>query len=334
MIDDRSVSSHEVGRLRVSHLKRIWWATNASRNGRQVQRDGEWHLDRIVIDGLGLGLEQTLQYLFTDGPTFDQFEHWIVATAGSPEPALIARINAIVAGPDNPDEIRRWLGSIEDCEAVLSPADLAFWQEHGYIILHDAVEPSGLAAAVQAIWRYLDARPDDPETWYQERDRGIMLQFFQHSAFSANRRSRRIHKAFAQLWGTADLFVSTDRCGFNAPEREGWAFQGPDLHWDIDFEEPGRFGTQGILYLTDTPPDQGAFTLVPGFHKQINQWHDSLPAGQDPQQQDLHALGSLAIGGQAGDMVIWHQALPHGSRPNRSDQPRIVQYINMYPART
>ena len=127
--------------------------------------------------------------------------------------------------------------------------------------------------------------------------------------------------------------MSTDRCGFSAPEREGWKFEGPDLHWDIDFKDPSHFGTQGILYLTDTLPDQGAFTLVPGFHNRICEWLDSLPEGSDPQQQELQALGSLAIGGRAGDMIIWHQALPHGSRPNRRDQPRIVQYINMYPAR-
>ncbi|MGB0722782.1 MAG: phytanoyl-CoA dioxygenase family protein, partial [Gammaproteobacteria bacterium] len=91
--------------------------------------------------------------------------------------------------------------------------------------------------------------------------------------------------------------------------------------------------TQGILYLTDTPDEQGATTLVPGFQHRLKRWLETLPPGADPQQQDLHALGSKPIGAGAGDMVIWHQWLPHGSRPNRGTRPRIVQYINYAPLR-
>ncbi len=161
-----------------------------------------------------------------------------------------------------------------------------------------------------------------------------MLQYFQHPAFEANRHARRIHKAFAQLWGTADLWVTTDRVGFNVPERDGWPFPGPDLHWDVSLKTPIPFGTQGILYLTDTLPEQGALTLVPGFHRRADDWLASLPHGAAPRRQDLHALGAQPIGGRAGDLVIWHHALPHGSPPNRATRPRVVQYIAMYPSRS
>src|SRR6185503_18788548 len=100
----------------------------------------------------------------------------------------------------------------------------------------------------------------------------------------------------------------------------------------IDFSQPFDLGTQGILYLTDTPPEQGALTVVPGFHKRISDWVTTLDPGVDPQKEDLHALGSRPIGGQAGDLVIWHQLLPHGSRPNLGTRPRIVQYIEMIPS--
>jgi ectoine hydroxylase-related dioxygenase (phytanoyl-CoA dioxygenase family) len=156
---------------------------------------------------------------------------------------------------------------------------------------------------------------------------------FQHAAFTANRRSPRIHKAFAQLWGTSDLWVSTDRVGFNVPERRGWMFRGPDLHWDVSLAQPIPFGTQGILYLTDTPAEQGAFTCVPGFQRRIDAWLDAVPPGADPRREDLHALGSKPIAGRAGDLIIWDHKLPHGSRPNRGTRPRIVQYLNMYPTR-
>lgn len=96
---------------------------------------------------------------------------------------------------------------------------------------------------------------------------------------------------------------------------------------------PIPFGTQGILYLTDTPPEQGAFTLVPGFQRWGEAWLASLPPHSNPRQQDLQALGAIPIGGRAGDLIIWHQALPHGASPNRGARPRLVQYINMFPAR-
>jgi ectoine hydroxylase-related dioxygenase (phytanoyl-CoA dioxygenase family) len=115
------------------------------------------------------------------------------------------------------------------------------------------------------------------------------------------------------------------------PEREGWQFHGPDLHWDVSLKTPIPLGTSGILYLTDTPPEQGAFTLVPGFHRRVEEWLASLPPRADPRRQDLHALGSVPIGGRAGDLIIWHDALPHGSRPNRGTHPRMVQYIGMFP---
>ncbi|MBV8752988.1 MAG: phytanoyl-CoA dioxygenase family protein [Hyphomicrobiales bacterium] len=324
----------ETGALGVCQLKRLWTRNAAARAGHQLPvGEREKHLDHLVIDALGIGLEQTMQHLFGAAPTYEQFERWIVETAGPIDPLQAARINAAVTGAPYPAEITQWLAAVDASAPVLSPDDLAFWDEHGYVILHDAVPADSLAAAAQAVWDHVGARPDDPETWYRQRNNGIMVQYFQHPAFNANRRSPRIHKAFAQLWGTADLWVSTDRVGFNVPERPGRPFPGPDLHWDTSLVQPMPFHAQGILYLTDTPPEQGAFTCVPGFHRRISTWLANLPADSDPRQQDLHALGSQPIGGCAGDLIIWNDALPHGSRPNRGRAPRVVQYIRMYPTR-
>jgi hypothetical protein len=292
----------------------------------------ERHLDSLVIHASGLGLEQTVSYL-SQAPSFEEFERWIVATTGGVAPDRVARINAAVTGRDVPEETARRLAAIEASAPVLAADDLAFWDEHGYVVLHDAVPAETRDAAAQALWDHLGAQPDDWETWYRRRDHGIMVQYFQHPAFEAARRSPRIHKAFAQLWGTADLWVSTDRVGFNVPERAGFMFSGPHLHWDASVKTPFHFGTGGILYLTDTPPEQGAFTLVPGFQRWGEAWLKALPPGADPRREDLYAVGARPVGGRAGDLVIWHQALPHGASPNRGTRPRMVQYINMYPTR-
>jgi Phytanoyl-CoA dioxygenase (PhyH) len=316
--------------LGVHQLKRAWGRQRAKQKGQLAFDPGEFHRDRLVFDALGLGLEQTLQYLGQSAPTFDEFEHWIVATTGGLPAIQIARINAAITGSEYPPEIGARLAQIDASAPVLSADDLAFWDEHGYVILHDAVPSDTREAATLAILDHLGARLEDPASWYG-RNRSIMLQYFQNPAFEANRRSTRIHKAFAQLWGTADLWVTTDRVGFNVPERPGWLFPGPDLHWDVSLVQPMPLGMHGILYLIDTEPEQGAFTCVPGFHRRVADWLANLPAGVDPRAQNLHLLGSRAIAGRAGDLVIWHDALPHGSRPNRGRMPRIVQYITMYP---
>jgi len=322
----------ETGTLGVFWLKRLWSRAMAAQQGRFVLAGmHERHLDTLVIHALGVGLEQTASYLGHAAPRFDEFERWIATTTGGVAPEQIARLNAAVTGGEPPPQTARWLAAVEGSVPVLSAADLGFWHEHGYVVLHDAVPPEARDAAAHALWDHLGADPDDPDTWYARNDHGIMVQYFQHPAFAAVRRSPRIHKAFAQLWGTVDLWVTTDRVGFNPPERNGFMFPGPHLHWDVSVKTPIPFGTGGILYLTDTPPEQGAFTLVPGFQRWGEKWLAQLPAGADPRRQDLYALDPRPIGGRAGDLVIWHQALPHGASPNRGTRPRMVQYVNMFP---
>jgi len=325
-------SATETGALGICQLKRIWSRTIAARQGRFTPISmHERHLDHLVIHASGLGLEQTANYLGSVAPTFEEFERWIVATTGGVPPARVARINAAVIGAAAPPDTAQEIAAIEASPPALTAADIAFWDEHGYVVLHDAVPADVREAATQALWQHLGATADDPETWYRRSDHGIMVQYFQHPAFAAIRRSARIHKAFAQLWGTPDLWATTDRVGFNPPERDGYKFPGPHLHWDVSVKTPIPFGTGGILYLTDTPPEQGAFTLVPGFQRWGEAWLNALPPGAEARRQDLYALGPRPIGGKAGDLIIWHQALPHGASPNRGTRPRMVQYVNMFP---
>lgn len=319
------------GALGVMHLKRLWSSAMAQRCGHGFPRTHEKATDQMVLNALGLGLQQTIQYLFAAAPTFETFEQWIIEVAGRPAPITIERLNAQISKTDYSSAVKHSLSEIEHAEPVLSEAELAHWQQQGYVVLKGAVSEQDCARAEQAIWDFVAASPDDPETWYSTEANGIMVELIQQVALEKNRHSARIHKAFSQLWGTTDLWATADRCGFHPPQKEQFCFPGPDLHWDVDFSRPLTFGTQGVLYLTDTPAEQGALTLVPGFHHKLSDWLAELPEKVDPQKQDLHALGSKPIGASAGDMVIWHQFLPHGSRPNLGKRPRIVQYINMLP---
>ncbi len=315
--------------LGVCHLHRFWARTQAQRRGIAVLQEG--HLDKLLVHALGLGWEPTLQFLFATGPDRAVFLDWIRTNAGEPREAIVERFNTAVQGLPTPHGTAAHLQAIDAMEPALDGAAMTLWKKNGYVVLPQAAPAEDIQAASAALWAYLGAQPEDEASWYRAQTQGIMVQLFRHPALDRIHQSTRIHKAFAQLWGTPDLWMTTDRCGFNVPVKEGHPFQGPDLHWDVSLHLPIPFGTQGVLYLTDTPAEQGALTLVPGFQHRLPEWLGSLPPGVDPRREDLHALGSIPVPGQAGDLVIWHHALPHGSRPNHGQRPRLVHYLDMVP---
>jgi ectoine hydroxylase-related dioxygenase (phytanoyl-CoA dioxygenase family) len=325
----------ETGKLNVYFLKRFWSQRLLPLGGRAAApRSAEdLALDTVILSGLGLAIEETMRYLGTEKPTFDTFEDWILKiNGGSIAPERIARINAAAMKTAPPAAVQDWLHHIETSDPVLNADDLAFWDENGYVILHDAISPEECRIAETAVWEYLQMDRDRPESWYEKNiGQGIMVQMFHHPIQRAIRTSPRIHKAFAQVWHTPDLWVTNDRVSFNPPEYGKWRFPGPHLHWDTSLIQPMPFCTQGLMYLTDTPAEQGAFTCVPGFQRTLADWLDRLPPDADPRKQDFERLGATPIAGKAGDLIIWNDALPHGSRPNQGSRPRFVQYINMTP---
>jgi Phytanoyl-CoA dioxygenase (PhyH) len=325
-----SDGAEELGSIGVLHLRRLWSRILARRAGTLHDADdpAEWVEHDTIVRGLHLGLPETLSVLYDRAPTFEEFERWIVErNGGTIEPERVARINAALTGqPLRFDDIA--------AEPVFGERDLAWWDEQGYVVLHDAVPPENCAAAEDAIWSFLEMDRGDPETWYfGAHGHSIRVPLLHHPAFWANRNAPRVRRAFAQLWNREDLWVTVDQAGFNPPERPGWKFPGPHLHWDTSLATPIPFGLQGILYLTDVAANQGAFTCVPGFHRRIESWLSELPPDADPRRADLSSLGPVPIAGRAGDLVIWRDTLPHGSSPNRASRPRIVQYITMQPSR-
>jgi ectoine hydroxylase-related dioxygenase (phytanoyl-CoA dioxygenase family) len=323
-------SSDEKGFLDILHVKRMWSRTQKkpSSQSSDPQAAADWIKDNTLVCGLRLGLRETFQYLYSNRPSFDQFEHWILEQNGGViDPSLKNRLNLALSGGLN-------MGSSPDpSDRVFTAEEIAFWEENGYVVLHNAVSQENCAAAVDAICGFLEMDLKNPETWYRgPQGHSIWIPLLHHPALEANRNAARIHHAFAQLWGRTDLWATTDQTGMNPPEREGWRFPGPNLHWDVSLELPIPFGVQGILYLTDTAANQGAFTCVPGFHRRIESWLKSLPLGSDPRHENLGTPGPVSIAGKAGDLIIWHHALPHGSSPNRAARPRIVQYITLRPS--
>lgn len=321
-----------LGQLEIPYLKQFWALTLAKRNGIFAQSEQSWQADNLLLNGLGLPLQETLRYLMQAGPSLPEFEAWVLARNGGKLTALqVSRLRSAFTGQPYDAVVAAQLHALDASPDVLSTDDLRHWHEHGYVILRGAISKEQALATEAAVWEELGMSPQEPATWYEKPiGQGMMMDFYHHPTLLANRQSPRIQKAFAQLWGTPDLWATTDRTSFNPPETATYQHQGTPLHWDMSLRPPFHLGTQGLIYLCDTPAHQGAFRCVPGFHHQLEPWLAGLPAGTDPRSIDLTGLAQ-PIAAEAGDMVIWHHFLPHGSSANSGSYPRIVQYLNMYP---
>jgi hypothetical protein len=283
--------------------------------------------ERVLLCVLGIGIEQGLMQLHRERPEFEVFCDWVVSEAGQPDPVEVARFNAWQAGAKVPPDAEARLAAVDAMPAVLDATDLSQWVEHGFVVLRAAISRAEAEAAAAVLWDHIEARPDEPESWYNPKAKGLWVPLYHAPELAVVRASLRVRKAFAQLHGTPDLWMLTDRTSFNPPERPDAPFQGSPLHWDTSLTSPIPFAVQAILYLTDTAASQGALRLVPGFHHQIEDWLVELSEA-DPRQVDLSGA-AVPVPAAAGDLIIWHQALPHGASPNRARWPRLAQYLTM-----
>jgi hypothetical protein len=288
-----------------SLLQRFW---QRAQLGTVLDGIDSWHEETRELQRMGVATEAALQFLHFERPAWEGFRRW-----------LLDKRSDETSG-----------GIIED---VLDAQDLAFWQEHGYLVLKQAVSEGDCIAARRAIWEFLDAGPDDSASWYRPHAAkyGLMLTMFDHPALEQNRRSPRIRNAYRQLYGSNAIFKTIDKVSFNPPESASFHFLGSGLHWDVSLEPPIPYRLQGLLYLTDCGVDEGAFHCVPGFHRVLEEWLHTLPPDVDARDMAKRTLESEAVSGKAGDFVIWHQALPHCATPNRGEKPRLVQYLTYLP---
>lgn len=225
---------------------------------------------------------------------------------------------------------------------VLSEEDWAFWIENGYIIIPQAVPDENIQAVIDLIWKFEEKDPNDKETWYRPPLRKIqmkeltnsgMVEVYNHQALWNNRQYPKIYNAFVDIWGTEKLWVTIDRANLNFPVREDFNFKG-FIHWDIDTSlKPLPVDVQGVLALSDTNDKTGGFQCIPELYRNFDVWVEEQPKDRDPFKPDINGFKPINVNMNRGDMLIFNSMLPHGIRPNRSDSPRIAQYISMAPAK-
>src|SRR4051794_5315956 len=97
-------------------LQSLWEHTRNQINPTEL----EWSRQLQTIYACGRGLQETLQYLHLEQPGFDDFISWMTIPGNSVIPPGITA-------------------------DVLLPEDLSFFEQHGYLVLRQAVERTSCA---------------------------------------------------------------------------------------------------------------------------------------------------------------------------------------------
>ncbi len=224
---------------------------------------------------------------------------------------------------------------------MLTDADRAFFDQNGYLVVRNLIPPELVARVTDAIWDFLEFDRDDPSNWYREPHRANgMIEMYHHQALWDVRQHPPVYELFRDLFGRDDLWVFIDRANLKPPphpDHPQYDHRGM-VHWDIDVrQQPLPFLVQGVLYLVDTKAGEGGFQCVPGVHRWVSDWAQGRP-DDDIRHQQLQERfpGEIApvveVEANAGDFIIWHSALPHGNSRNKSDKPRLAQYVRCFPA--
>jgi hypothetical protein len=182
----------------------------------------------------------------------------------------------------------------------LTPAEIASFNEDGFILIRGAASPDQTARARRAMYHQLGMTPTDPDGWYETPPHATAGPF-QHITFFGTPHERaaaaphcddeaaaweiaqnqRVHSAFAALWGTDQLWANVEMGSFKPPWR-------PNL------------------------PKYGAIC-----HAGVVQWFslgDALPMHWDFAVQDLANVASPPL-------VSWGRDLPAESRGTGSGWP-------------
>ena len=225
---------------------------------------------------------------------------------------------------------------------VLSEDDWACWQREGYVVVRQAVDPALAAALERLVWEFEEMDADDPATWYpaartERKRRSLavnagMVELYNHPLMWQARQSPRVHRAFADLWGTEALWVSIDRLNFMLPPEPGVEFRS-FMHWDHDPDGAGD-NVQGVLAITDQrDPAVGGFKCIPELFRDYPAWRATQPPDWDWYRPDVRAFAPTAVPLDRGDLLIFNSRLCHGIRPNLGPAGvRMAQYIAMVPA--
>lgn len=220
---------------------------------------------------------------------------------------------------------------------ALTPEQVAFYRENGYLLVENAVTPAQLDAMRKVTYDLIDRSRavsesddvfdlDDGHSAEHPRLTRIKLPHKQHPVYWDTLLNSRITGVLKTLLGP-DVALSTSKLNTKAPGggaavewHQDWAFY---PHTNDDLLAIG-------LMLEDVDEANGPLQVIPGSHRGPVLAHTNAEGvfcgAVDPADPDFHHARAVTLTGKAGSMTVHHVRLLHGSAPNVSDRARLILF--------
>lgn len=221
--------------------------------------------------------------------------------------------------------------------ATLTDAQKQHYDEQGFVLVSGLIPDEIAREAAAAMWRRLDADPDNPASWagisgaHQSFDAPALLACYTPALLAA----------VAEISGDDPATISAPGRAYaiNVFPQTGGAWEWPHPHLDHAIREHGHrvfpraFRVAAMAFLNDVPP-HGAGTIVwPGSHRKLAALAHSDPARYETMWALNQDLGRVDLGEpiettpRRGDVLLYHYLCAHAGSRNTSDQPRLA--LNM-----
>jgi len=231
--------------------------------------------------------------------------------------------------------------SSDRSRAPISEAEIAHYEENGYLILQDVFDAAELGRLMAAADSAMARENIAPETIIEEPESKAVRSVFeihrQHDTFAALMKDVRLADV-ARFLLDDEVYIHQSRLNYKP------GFEGKDFWWHSDFEtwhiEDGMPRMRALsmsLMLTDNLVSNGPLMLINGSHKHYVACVGETPAEHYkaslrkqeygvPDHDSIRTLseerGIRAALARAGSVVVFDCNVLHGSASNISPYPR------------
>jgi len=224
---------------------------------------------------------------------------------------------------------------------VLSPPQVSFFHQHGYLMLEDAVTPATLQLMQLELAQWIEQSREHSSAYGEQIDgrprfslepghcarhpalRRIASPIELSDCYLAFMRDNPALDAVAQLIGP-NIKFNNSKINLKHPGSS----TAVKYHQDFLFEPHTNQDLIAVLFFFDDVTLQnGPLEVVPGSHLGPfeNLWHDGVFTGAVDEAVEKAARSrSVPCYGPAGSACLMHTRLLHGSAPNISDSPRTL----------
>ena len=204
--------------------------------------------------------------------------------------------------------------------SYFSSEEKAFFKKNGYVVKPDLIAPELLKNARDAVWEYIEADRDDPQTWINAGPKGN-LPCSDHPAVAAMRTDTPLYDMAEELAGKGCLRPpGNGLCKMIYPSgHTDW--QPPRGHLDGYLIEgvADTFTVAVTINISDVLPQGGGFTTWAGAHLKVARYFQAhaltnlsglkVPGFLHPDTRYEHAA-------PAGTVCFWHHYMLHTASMN------------------